>query len=100
VRYKICFPQFKARKASRINSLRGIDSYVLASNDAQLSMNENFFIEWAFGRSVTITSCSPLIFHQTNKMVSSREMIIKKESLQEQGHFLKRYNIKCIFLLI
>jgi hypothetical protein len=77
----MCFSQFKARKASRINLLRDIDSYDLASNDAQLSMNENFFIEWAFGRSVTIMSCSPLTFHQTNKTLSSREMIIKKESV-------------------
>ncbi len=93
------FPQFKATMAACINSLHGIDCYAHASNDAQLSMNENFFIEWAFGRSVTITSCSPLTFHQTNNMLSSREMRIKKESLQEQGQFLKGIILN-VFLLI
>ncbi len=55
-----------------MNLLHSIDSYAHASNDAQLSMNENFFIEWAFGHSVTIMSCLPLTVHQTNKTVSSK----------------------------
>ncbi len=84
----MCFPQFKATMAACINSFNGIDCYDNASNDAQLSMSENFFITWTFW-----SQCHNNVLFAINISSNKLDSIFKVSV-----NYKREYDIKCVFL--